>query len=243
MLTGPAFGDENKSTGGPTGSVNSASTPASCCEHYSGEQAHGPAANESPRHRAALGVLLSASDDAVIIVGVIPGSPAERVGLRSGDEIRYVGDQRIRTISELTETIGGYQPGTRVDLLILRNGRRQIVEANLAAREATLGGHERPRGDDAGRSGGPAAGGGAPAPRGPGAGPAPSGPTSRQIRERQRVLSQRMLTLERQIYRLQQELNELRYSHNLNAHEAGDMQEWWERQHHGQADDDPALFQ
>ncbi len=227
------LGDENEDSGkSKTGASSAARRTFNPDQDKPGGPNEQSNSEGHVRHHSTLGVLLSTSDDGVIIVGVIPGSPAERAGLRSGDQIRYVGDQRIRTIPELTETIGGSRPGTRVDLMIVRNGRRQIVEVNLASREG-----------EAGPGVGPTTAGGPQASRGPRPGAPPTGPTSAQIRERQRLLNQRMLMLERQIYRLQQELNELRYSHSLNAHEAGDMQDWWERQHHGEAHDDPALFQ
>ena len=181
------------------------------------------------RHHGSLGVLLSKSDDGVVVVGLMPGSPAEQAGLRVGDEIRFVGDDRIQTIPELTQTVGGYKPGTPVELLIRRNGKRQVVEVTLADREAATGRAPTPRGDQ------PAARG-----RVPAASPAP-GPTSSQARERQ--MSQRMRALERQLYLLQRELHDLKYSQSVHAADAYDANSWWERQHRGEADDDPALFQ
>ena len=224
------------------GSTKPATATAAAAQKTTVSDPTGPARTDRPvseghvRHHGALGVLLTAADDGVIVVGVIAGSPAERAGLRSGDEIRFVDDQQIQTIPELTDTIAGHKPGARVDLLVRRNGRRQVMEAILAAQESTVAG-----GDEPGRSSGPAAA----REQQPGAGrkvtPNSSAPTAAQLRERQ--LSQRMRDLERQIYRMQQQLNDVRYTQSTHAANVHDLSDWWERQHHGQADDDPALFQ
>jgi hypothetical protein len=243
VLVRSGLGDENEDSGKSTTVANPAGQRTDISDQ--GDPTRDDPTNNvgQVRHHGALGVLLSQSDGAVIIVGVIPGSPAQRAGIRSGDEIRYVGDQRIRTIQELIETIGGLEPGTRVDLLILRNARRLVVEANLASREVASGSSDASRHDDAAQSQGLTAGSIRLASQGSGLAPRRSSAAIRQILERQRLISQQLLTLERQNYRLQQELNELRYSQNLSARQAGDLQQWWERQHHGEGDDDPALFQ
>jgi hypothetical protein len=69
----------------------------------------------------------------------------------------------------------------------------------------------------------------------------PSAPSEGQRTDGQ--IGQRIRALEGQIYRLQQELNEARYTRSTRAADAFDASAWWERQHRGQADNDPALFQ
>jgi hypothetical protein len=181
--------------------------------------------------------LLSQSNDGVLVVGVVSGSAAARAGLRSGDEIRFVGDSRVRTIAELTDTVGNNKPGTLVDLIISRNGRRQVVTAALGAREATD--DDRPVEELAGPAGGSTARGGVPAARGR----TPDAPAASSAAERERQMSLRMRAMERQVYRLQQDLNDVRYSHATHAANSYDANAWWARQQRGEADDDPALFQ
>jgi hypothetical protein len=193
-------------------------------------------AEDHVRHHGALGVLLSPSNDGVLVVGVISGSAAARAGLRSGDEIRFVGDSRIHTISELTDTVGNNQPGTLVDLIIIRNGRRQVAEATLGAQDPAGG--ER-TGEDVVRG----AGGVSPRATAPTGGRTPDAPAAASGAERERQMSLRMRAMERQVYRLQQDLNEVRYSHATQAANSYDSNAWWSRQQRGQADDDPALFQ
>ena len=108
-------------------------------------------------HHAALGVLIGNSQDGVSVVGIIPGSPAELAGLRVGDVIRGVGDQRIRTTQGLTEEIREYTPGSAIDLSIRRDGERRIVTATLASQESTFGNrHQANRMPNSGNDGSPA---------------------------------------------------------------------------------------
>src|SRR5258708_7657969 len=110
LLTCPVMGEETKNT-------------SSNQRHP--EQVNPSGNDNGSRDYAALGVLLSASDDAVRVVEVIPDSPAERAGLKGGDEIRSVDDDRVRTPGEVTKVIGAIGSGTPVDLIIRRDGRRQ----------------------------------------------------------------------------------------------------------------------
>src|SRR5262249_48125889 len=109
--------------------------------------------------------------------------------------------------------------------IIIRNGRRQVVEATLGAQD--------PAGDDVVRG---AAG---VTPRAT----APAGPAAASAAERERQMSLRMRAMGRQLYRLQQDLNDARDSHATHAANSYDSNAWWSRQQRGQADDDPALFQ
>ena len=66
---------------------------------------------DDAEHHAALGISMVEKDGHVRVAAVMPGSPAARAGLQVDDEIRAVGDQRIRTTDGLTEEISEQQPG------------------------------------------------------------------------------------------------------------------------------------
>lgn len=141
-LAGASLGGENESRGPSNRSAASAS------ESSTGRQQQQSQSNrrQEPRsdsddhvhHHAALGVLIGNSQDGVSVVGIIPGSPAALAGLRVGDVIHGVGDQRIRTTQELTEEIREYHPGSAIDLSVRRDGERRVVSATLASQESTL---------------------------------------------------------------------------------------------------------
>ena len=178
------------------------------------------------RHHAALGVLLGNSQNGVSVVGIIPGSPAALAGLRLGDVIRHVGDQRISTTQGLTEEIRQYQPGSPIDLTIRRNGERRIVRATLASQESTS-----PNRHQVNRI----------------AANANDSSLKNNLRRSSGtadLASQRIRTLQQQIARLQQEVDRLMSYQDAQQAEQESMQSedwgWDGRDNQGH---DPALFQ
>jgi membrane-associated protease RseP (regulator of RpoE activity) len=172
---------------------------------------------------AALGVLLNQSESGVTVSAVMPGAPAARAGLRVGDEIRSVDDRRIRTTQELTESIREHRSGSQVDLLILRNGEREIVKATLASDESVFGKRDRQnRGSNAFSY------------------RAISGPAI----ENEQTLSQELGALHQQISRLQRQIEVLqsRQNERLSEKQSVQGQDWgWNGR--GNHNDDPLLFQ
>ncbi len=248
VLASPAFGDDSKSSGSPAGADNSANSQAAGSDQYDGEQAHGPLAKDSPRHRAALGVLLSESGNAVSVIEVVPRSPADRAGVNVGDEIRFVNNQPVRTAGELIAAIGASTPGTEVDLMIRRNGRRQILRAVLAARVTVFRSSDRSLKNDSGRSGNLVTHSGRQADRSG----SPSSysyrsyssvPNGVPAREGGAAEGERLRALEQRLYYLQREIDTLRVPQRVAPVQTFDAQGWWERQHHGEGHNDPALFQ
>lgn len=69
--------------------------------------------------------------DGVRLGHVIPGSAADRAGLRDGDVLVRVGDAPVNTFEELRNTIRARQPGDVVRLVYLRDGRDHVTSATL----------------------------------------------------------------------------------------------------------------
>lgn len=122
------------------------------------EQRDSGAQHDDAQHHAALGVSLAESDGNVRVIAVAPGSPAAQAGIRVGDEIRYVNDQRIRTTHGLVEEISDFHPGEKVSLTIRRSGQNQTVHATLADRNAVFHARQAARGRMAYSYGGDEAG-------------------------------------------------------------------------------------
>ncbi len=67
-----------------------------------------------------------------VVAQVIPDSPADKAGLKSGDVITAVDGKAVRNSSSLRNAIGLLRVGTKVKLEIIRDGRRKTLRAVIA---------------------------------------------------------------------------------------------------------------
>lgn len=66
---------------------------------------------------------------------VVAGSPAAQAGLKSGDIILEINGDRIDSNHPLGAVIAGYQPGDKVELKILRDGKESTLDLKLGSTE------------------------------------------------------------------------------------------------------------
>jgi putative serine protease PepD len=85
---------------------------------------------------AYLGVSL-ADEGPAEIQETVPGAPADRAGLRAGDEVTAVDGDPIETGDELREAIDAQRPGEKLTLTVTRGGDERTVEVTLGERPAT----------------------------------------------------------------------------------------------------------
>ena len=64
-----------------------------------------------------------------VISQVMPGSPAEKAGLRAGDVVVSVNNRPVSNTSDLRNIIGLLRVGRKVNLEIIRNGKRKNITA------------------------------------------------------------------------------------------------------------------
>ncbi|MCF7801199.1 MAG: PDZ domain-containing protein [Candidatus Marinimicrobia bacterium] len=74
-------------------------------------------------------------DVGVLVVEVVPESPAEIAGIRAGDVITAVDDEQIKAPADLTAAIGNCDPEDEVTIHLIRNKKPKKVNAVLAARD------------------------------------------------------------------------------------------------------------
>jgi S1-C subfamily serine protease len=88
-----------------------------------------------PGFKASLGVVPDyAAEDVkgVRITGTSPGSPADHAGLKDGDVLVQWGQDKLESVYDLTDELKKANPGQKVTLGILRDGKRIDLEATLA---------------------------------------------------------------------------------------------------------------
>jgi len=84
--------------------------------------------------QAWLGVTYTMVEGGAQIIEVTPNSPSERANLRVGDVVVAVEGKPVNAQMDLRDHILRYDPGDRVELTLLRNGRKQSVSMRLGTR-------------------------------------------------------------------------------------------------------------
>jgi serine protease Do len=64
--------------------------------------------------------------------GVVAGSPAEQAGLKQGDVITKLDNDKITSTASLQSIIAKHKPGNKVKLTVVRDGKPQTIEVTLA---------------------------------------------------------------------------------------------------------------
>ena len=70
----------------------------------------------------------------VVVVGVVRNGPAHRAGMQAGDIIVSIDGQKITEAREALLAISSRKPGDRVELEVLRNGKRTMLETTAIER-------------------------------------------------------------------------------------------------------------
>ena len=71
------------------------------------------------------------SIDGVYIVELTDGGGALAAGLEEGDVITAIDGKKVRTMTELQETVVQYRPGDKVTVTLLRNNKEKKIEVEL----------------------------------------------------------------------------------------------------------------
>ncbi len=75
--------------------------------------------------------------DGVFVENVMPGSGAEKAGLKKGDFITKINGVDIRTEPELLEQIARFKPGDHISLTYIRSGKTHAATVELRNLEGT----------------------------------------------------------------------------------------------------------
>jgi S1-C subfamily serine protease len=72
-------------------------------------------------------------DEGVLVVKVLPNSPAAKSGLQPGDIIRQVGDRSVTTSVQVQEQVDLSEIGSELKVEVLRNGTSKTLEVRPSA--------------------------------------------------------------------------------------------------------------
>jgi serine protease Do len=75
------------------------------------------------------------SVDGALVSEVIPGSPAEKAGVKSGDIILKFNDKNVAGPAELKNLVGRVKPGSKASLTVFRNGRELALSTDIGERK------------------------------------------------------------------------------------------------------------
>jgi membrane-associated protease RseP (regulator of RpoE activity) len=82
------------------------------------------------------------SQQGVVVQGVAPDSPAEKAGIKVGDTLTAIGDQKLVAAEQFVQVVRAEQPKHEVTIELLRDGKLQKLQVTLG--EAPMGPREFP---------------------------------------------------------------------------------------------------
>jgi serine protease Do len=80
---------------------------------------------------AFLGVMTETTEQGAKITEVTKGSSAEKAGLKQGDIITKLGDDKIADPDDLYKTVGKHKPEEKVSVTYLRDGKQATAQVTL----------------------------------------------------------------------------------------------------------------
>ncbi|MDP1776191.1 MAG: trypsin-like peptidase domain-containing protein, partial [Moraxellaceae bacterium] len=72
----------------------------------------------------------------VFIAGVMPGGPADKAGLKRGDQIIEVAGQSVVSANQVIRQIGAFAPKARAEVIVRREGKVRKIDVTMGERPA-----------------------------------------------------------------------------------------------------------
>lgn len=113
------------------GDVFNYSTPLAGAQAGSWNMYKNGFGKEIKSNKAILGVMTEKTDDGAKITDVTDESAADKAGLKEGDIITKVGDDKIADGDDLYKAVGKYKPEDKVTIAYLRDGKSATTTATL----------------------------------------------------------------------------------------------------------------
>jgi serine protease Do len=87
--------------------------------------------HEIHSNKAFLGVMTKEGDGGAEITDVTKESPAQKAGLKEGDIITKINDDKVEDADDLYKAVGKHKPGEKVNVTYKRNGKETTTSVEL----------------------------------------------------------------------------------------------------------------
>ena len=96
------------------------------------------AQEELPKPKGSIGIMVSAETGQVVIVDAIPGSAAEKAGLKKGDVIVKVNDHKVKEkdatpedVTAMVKEVIKHEPGSKIKVTVKRDDKEKEIEVTV----------------------------------------------------------------------------------------------------------------
>lgn len=89
---------------------------------------------EDNNNKAQLGIMIDETPEGVRVTNFTDDSPAKDAGIRNGDILTNVDGKHIASMVGLLEALSPYEPGDKVKVKYMRNGKEKSAKIKLAKR-------------------------------------------------------------------------------------------------------------
>jgi serine protease Do len=76
-----------------------------------------------------------ATDHGVVVNQIIPDSPADKAGLRTGDILLSLDGTSLTTSDQLAQLVAGHNPGDKINLEVISRGETKAITAKVGSRD------------------------------------------------------------------------------------------------------------
>lgn len=100
------------------------------------EQGNSSVSLEHKKRKSSLGIIpdFEYKDKGCRLSGVVPGSPAEIQGMKEADIIIRLNSHNIKNLKDLSEILKTLNPGEKVSITLIRDGKKMTISAELECR-------------------------------------------------------------------------------------------------------------
>lgn len=95
-------------------------------------------AQELPKPKGSIGILVSAETGSVVIREAVAGSPAEKAGLKAGDVIVKVNDLKVKEkeatpedVTDMVKEVIKHEPGKKIKITVKRDDKEKEFEVTV----------------------------------------------------------------------------------------------------------------